>query len=433
MFNRSACTLLLLFGIAASASAATREVGSGRTYSTIAAGIAAATAGDTVLVYPGTYTESTTWSNPYAGSSTASVYVNKGGSAGAPLTIRAAAAGVIIDGQNRTNSCFAILRGAAYVVVDGFECRNFTLVGKGETGVMNTIESRFVTIQNNTIINVSSDQDSGDETAINMQGTTDSTIRNNRVNPNQSPWGVIGVRASWGARNTIEENQITGVWAGLYISQQTDDWVIRRNYVTQFRYYGFWIRDSMRVHLYYNVIENGLNTGYDNAGILLLDNATTHSGENHNVHNNTINNTIIGIQMGTNEGSRLRNNLIMNTRYGVVDQWWSGVPLSSSVTISYNMMFNVQSTYSKTSGGSGNLVGVNPGIEASGVRPSPYYRLRSDSPAINAGDPSIPLEVDFMGLSISGGRADIGAFEMNGTGGAAPPIAPSNLRILSSQ
>jgi hypothetical protein len=386
-------------------------------------------------VYPGTYRESIAWNNPYSANSTTVVYVNKSGTAGAPLTIRAASSGVVLDGQNARNSCFAIARAAQYIVIDGFECRNFTLVGKGVTGIMNLFEGRFITVQNNTITNYVSDPDSGDESAINLEGASDSVIRNNTINPMMSPWGAIGVRASWGPRNTVEENRITGVWAGLYISQQTDDWVIRRNYVSQYRYYGLWIRDSMRAHLYYNVIENALNTGFSTAGILLLDNSTGHANENHYVHNNTISNADLGFQIGTNEGSRITNNLIMNTNVGVADQWWAGVPASSNLNINYNMMYNVQTPWSKSAGfaGSSNRIGVNPLIEATGARPSPYYRLRSDSPAINAGDPSTPVDVDFAGLSMTGGRADIGAFEMNGTGGAAPPIAPSNLRILSSQ
>src|SRR3989338_5405383 len=65
--------LFFFFLFPANSSAATLEVGAGRTYSTIQAAVNAAQAGDTVLVYPGTYNESVYIPDGRAGTPTAPI------------------------------------------------------------------------------------------------------------------------------------------------------------------------------------------------------------------------------------------------------------------------------------------------------------------------------------------------------------------------
>src|SRR3989338_9838129 len=69
--------LFFFFLFPANSSAATLEVGAGRTYSTIQAAVNVSQAGDTVLVYPGTYNESV------------SIPDGKQGTATSPITIKA--------------------------------------------------------------------------------------------------------------------------------------------------------------------------------------------------------------------------------------------------------------------------------------------------------------------------------------------------------
>ena len=67
-------TILLLF-FPVNLYAATLEVGSGYAYATIQAAVNAAVAGDTVLVYPGTYNESVRIPDSKQGTSTAPITI----------------------------------------------------------------------------------------------------------------------------------------------------------------------------------------------------------------------------------------------------------------------------------------------------------------------------------------------------------------------
>ena len=102
-------TLVLIFSFslatAVPTAAATLEVGSGKTYATIAAAISAANDGDTITVYDGTYGK---------------VVVNK------ELTIQAAEGNSpVVDGGG-SGACFGIYKSAGLsdVTIDGFEIQN---------------------------------------------------------------------------------------------------------------------------------------------------------------------------------------------------------------------------------------------------------------------------------------------------------------------
>src|SRR3990172_3394319 len=66
--------LFILF-VPSNSNAATLEVGVGRTYSTIQAAVNAAVAGDTVLVYPGTYNESVSIPDGKQGTATSPIVI----------------------------------------------------------------------------------------------------------------------------------------------------------------------------------------------------------------------------------------------------------------------------------------------------------------------------------------------------------------------
>ena len=111
--------------------AATLEVGAGRTYSTIQAALNLAVAGDTVLIYAGTYAEFCTLGTDCpvtslgadAGGTTNIMLVNDG-TPSAYITIKSAGDGaVIIDGQSaRTYNLYAL--GRDYYSIEGIQFKD---------------------------------------------------------------------------------------------------------------------------------------------------------------------------------------------------------------------------------------------------------------------------------------------------------------------
>jgi len=411
----------VLVWLPGAALAATLEVGPGKTYATIQAGFDAAAAGDTVLVFASTYTDWLGYTNPYYANANTIVHLDKSGTAGNPITLRANSSGVILDAQNVRDSCFAGVS-RSYIVIDGFECVNTNIAGT-LAGSINPLNGNVFTIQNNTISNIVSDADHGDQTAINIQDLDNSLIRNNTITPSQAPYGAIGIRGSGGASNTIENNTITGSWLGIYISQNTNDYIIRNNSISGHKLHGIWIRDCVRAKVSYNVVEN---TGAaDSTGIILLDQYEVIPNENHEVYNNVIRGTQQGIFLGDQDGSFARNNIFMGTVWGVTDAWWNGFTPSTGVVLDYNLFYSVTNNYYQASGfaGTHNLYATNPLFLATGNKPNPYYTLQAASPAINVGDPTSPAGTDFVGAATpQGGQMDLGAFEY-ATAAAAGTIA----------
>ncbi|HJX18591.1 MAG TPA: right-handed parallel beta-helix repeat-containing protein [Acidiferrobacterales bacterium] len=449
--------------VAGPAHAALLEVGAGKPYATIQAATDAAQPGDTVLVHPGVYTDAQTYE--FAGTRSTLVHIKKSGTEAAALTLKAAGPGVVLDGGGATTNC-VWGRDLAYVVVDGFECRNVNVEsGASGTGAMHFYMSRFITIQNNYIHAVIQ---SNYETKplIYIQATTDSRVRGNRLSARS-----IGITVSQGsARTTIEANEIhgndTGIadcnnpdapdfGNGIYLSSNSPDSVITRNYIHDYGHSAVQIRDSVGVTFSYNVVYNAHGTKPSwcmNWGVQLRDWDTTGPGPNehdqHRVFNNVIDTAMYGLTFTAQNDSVVTNNIIMNVKAVFMDSHWSETagtkPPSTGLLFDYNLYFNYEKLYEDftnadcyggcpdtgyTDGGH-NLVGVNPGLVASGARPLPYYRLVAGSPAIDAGDPATPPGNDFAGTVVPlGPRADIGAFEYAAGADTLAPAAPTNLTV----
>lgn len=106
-------------------------------------------------------------------------------------------------------------------------------------------------------------------------------------------------------------------------------------------------------------------------------------------------------------GTQIRNNITMNTRYGIAT---SGIGNTiQNTVISYNNFYGVNGILVEWGGSSTNTtisrnLQVNPQLQLTGSRPSPYYRLSSQSsPMVNAGI--------YVGLPYSGSAPDISAYE----------------------
>lgn len=110
---------------------------------------------------------------------------------------------------------------------------------------------------------------------------------------------------------------------------------------------------------------------------------------------------------GVTSGVSMRNNIVLNTRYGLVTM--GDGPNIRNTDISFNDFYLVSAVlleWGGTSSGTSvsNNLQVNPSVRLSGDRPFPYYGLASSSPMINAGYN--------VGLPYLGSAPDIGAFEL---------------------
>lgn len=171
---------------AAPASAATLEVGSGKPYTTIAAAISAATDGDTITVYDGTYGK---------------VVVNK------ELTIQAAVGNnPVVDGGG-SGACFGIYNatGLSDVTIEGFDIRNATY-GIWLYGAPSTYNN--ITLSNNDIHNHSQNGILVTDAIVNGL-----TISNNNID--SSGIGISFANNSTVNGLIIEGNTITNNNAGL--------------------------------------------------------------------------------------------------------------------------------------------------------------------------------------------------------------------------
>jgi len=206
-------TLVLVLSLslvtAVPAAAATLEVGTGKPYATITAAIVAASTGDTILVYDGTYSAEASWP----------IDVDK-----ANLTIESvySAASTIIDPG--ANGQGAIEISATGVTIDGFTIKQGTQAYSASNPQEHTIwvAANYSTIKNNTIIGAGGNQAGiyiGDRTAdqptaLAIWGYQVSTplghrIRNNsfRYAGSGEGWGIFAYDLS---DSLIASNQFVG-------------------------------------------------------------------------------------------------------------------------------------------------------------------------------------------------------------------------------
>lgn len=428
-------TLFLLLPI--SSFAATLEVGSGKSYTTIQAAVDIAKAGDTVLVYAGTYNQSNSYS--FGGTRTTIVHIKNSGTASNQLIIKAVDSNVILDGGGTINNC-VWGRDLSYVVIDGFKCTNVNVESTtSASGAIHFWLSSYITIQNINIYNIIA-SDTENKGAI-MIAMSDSVIKNNTINVNSV--GIAGGMSGYlFERNIIENNIINGngLASGTYFSQNTNDYIIRNNYIYNYGLAGIQVRDSVRATIYNNIVYDGHGPGGSGISYAmnLRDWSTAGPGlqdenEQYKVWNNVVDTATYGYALTRINNSEFKNNIVSNCPTVYVDtEWYSaghGEP-SQNLTFDYNDYYNYSKLYegfndtgygavTYTDGGH-NFNNVNPMFVASGNRPSPYYKLQAGSPAINTGDPSFKVPPSW-------GRVDIGRYEWTLSG--VMPNEPTGLKV----
>lgn len=158
------------------------------------------------------------------------------------------------------------------------------------------------------------------------------------------------------------------------------------------------------------------------------------SGTGNKVYSNLIYNIIgtaeptAGIEVYASGNAEIYNNTIYGVNY-------HGIRVDAeaqNTVIRNNIAYrNSRGDYANSGSGtvtSQNLISVDPGF----VNPGADFKLRPDSPARNAGATITLVQIDVIGTSRpQDGAYDIGAYELVG-GGSSPPAPPTNIHIAQN-
>jgi parallel beta-helix repeat protein len=399
--------------------------GANQEYSTIQAAVTAARAGDTVLVFDGTYQ---------------GFQVTKSGTASARLVIMAEGAAAVIATPTSTNDG-VFLSNVDYVTIQGFKIQN--------------MPQRCISARNAT----------PEEPMFGL------TIRGNTC----TNAGHEGFYLSEVSQSLVEGNTITGSGSdgqtrghGMYLANAgSDNTIIRGNRIS-----GMKTEDSAGIHfngdlsvggdgiisgllVEQNVISSGLQNGFNMDGV---QDSTFQNNLVYGVSNNALRGYAIDGADGPKNMRIINNTLISGGGWAVKFTEESGghvvfnnVLLGSgavcipngSVSGDYNVTVdrfsrdNDSSTISLSAwralgNDSHSLVSAAAALFVNAGASD--YHLKSGAPAIDAGAPKLgslaaPV-VDLDGLARPAGTAhDAGAYEAGGTTAAAPR-PPTNVRIV---
>ena len=373
---------ILIFLFSTSAQASILSVGSGRQYSTIQAAINAASSGDTIEVYNGTYSNTTTVpSGTKSGWSAMAYIIGKNN-----LNIKSAEGNSpIIDGQN-SSVIGIVVEQASGTTIDGFEIRNINIANAPDrTAYIYMYTAANTTVRNNNIHGTGSfggKTESAGGLYVNYN-THYLTVKNNKIS-------VCGgtINGGGSVSITIEENMLDSQscsdgypYYNIYLSQSTNNLVLRNNYIINSVNSAIRYRDSVNGQIYNNVFYKG-----QDRGILLHDQGDNgNETENHQVYNNTIDGFQTGLFLQGQTNPTTKNNIIVNCNIGYTFAWGA----TTNMTNSYNFTYNVSTLHEDSDSGwvdnGNNKWGVDPKIVGDGDKPFPFYSLQSVSPAVGSG------------------------------------------------
>ncbi|MCD6100247.1 MAG: right-handed parallel beta-helix repeat-containing protein, partial [Candidatus Marinimicrobia bacterium] len=310
------CAVILVLYFAGTASAKTWYVDDdgGADFTRIQDAIIAASAGDTIIVRDGNYTEN--------------VDVNK------RLTIRSenGSENCIVDATKSPDHGFEVI--ADNVTISGFTV-------KGATGWIRISES---TIKDETVRGVEAKREHGqpDKAGIYLDGVDNCDISNNNVSDNDD--GIVlwyssknninnnicyprrergeGIRLEGSLNNNITDNNCLNFHIGIYLGEVTKNNLIANNNVNSC-YEG--------IALYYSSGNNIINNNCSSlrSGIYLI------SSSKNIITKNRVNLGVIGIELQSSENNFITNNSVKFTHY-------AGIWLNTSKNnlISNNCFFN---------------------------------------------------------------------------------------------
>ncbi|MCK4818820.1 right-handed parallel beta-helix repeat-containing protein, partial [bacterium] len=421
---------VVVFGVMTSVFAATYTVKQDGTgdFATIQAAVNTANSGDTIVVYEG--------ASPYYELVTVSGKTN--------LTIKAAnGESPIVDAQHTRLGCFDIKDSSDYCTIDGFICRN-SILGPTQRGQIYIHGADYCAIQNCEFYGASGEMDRAD---IFLYPSSHTTLQNNYCHSQDIYANIDYDQGDYGV---IRGNECTGGRNGIITKNGGSDHIIEGNYVHDLATSGdarsgaFYLRDGVELVVRNNVI---YNCPGQFGGFFLFDSSSGGNAiEAHKIFNNTIDNggSRGAFDLERQQNNEMRNNIVVNSNCAIVIVDWGADPpyASTGNTFDYNCSYNnttfcddrdSEGDTCEAMDGGYNII-LDPKLEASGNKPSPYYHLQSDSPVRDAGDASTTANqagtVDYDGNSRFVEQIDIGAFEWTGDD-EAPPRDVTNQHQVS--
>ena len=321
--------IIIVLAVAGDAEEATIYVDDdgGKDYTSIQAAVDAASSGDTVYVYAGTYYEN--------------VSVDKS---------------ITLEGQDRkttiidgSNSSFVVKITVDLVTITGFSVQNgghdgIYIESNHNTISDNTITNNYIGIygfSNNTVIA------NNDITSNKMDGIILSIFSNGAISDNTITSNNHGINLIWSSNNTVTDNTITNNQEGIRIYASSDN-TISSNGISDNNRLGI-ILDGFSNN---TVIANNDITSNNQGGIVLRESSSnTISGntitfnndcgimldwhcEYNNISGNTITNNYDGIHISYSYYNLIHHNNFKNNVQNAYDEcsnnWDNGYPLGGN-------------------------------------------------------------------------------------------------------
>lgn len=393
---------------------------------TLSAGVAAAIAGDNVIVRPGRYTDS--GATYYSGFNPA-----RSGTSSAPITIRSEPAlGAVLVAKDTGSVALGIFQ-RQYIVVDGFKAE----------GMLKIHESQNITIQNCDVIYGSTE---GSDTSLNwgmaLHSSRYSTLRNNWVHnmrsSGNSSHNTAAIMVGFGSSDNLIENNEADAGNGVVFSAFGQKG-------------GDLFRNTWRRNLARNAQAGFLGMGSTTGGLYSQDNVfyqniivnsldafrLNHNSQRFLIYQNTaynVNRFLYSAIPAQNIGTRVWNNIVYQSdvayvREDTTSSDWSAFLAEADYNNFYRVTTMATWNWDRSSYGSLSSWSSNAGFDRNSITTDPQFvdaaqgnfKLQAGSPAKGAGK----LE--------NGVRNDLGAYptglEVIGVTLGPRPAAPRNVTI----
>ena len=353
-------TILLLF-FPVNLYAATLEVGSGYAYATIQVAVNAAVAGDTVLVYPGTYNESVLIPDGKQGTAFSPIIIKALYPARKPLdggawadtadkrSIINASGTAGLNDFGIYNDCYCSSSVVSNIIIDGFWIQNAT-----DSGIY-FINDSYLWIRNNVSINNGYNTPLGSENwgSYVLNRVSNYLLQNNYAELSGASPSSTSLYAIDGADSIAEYNEcyLTSSSSNgrcYYVTSGSIRFIFRYNYthmdaLSGAQYARF--RDTTD----FLIVNNYIRSTVTQVFMVVHENTDAGGIENYKINNNTfvydqgVTSNYTQLGLGFLNNSEVKNSIFYSgvndtNSYGIGRAWTS---LSYSVTIDSNVYYNL--------------------------------------------------------------------------------------------